>query len=501
MKRDSRYFPKLIQNLILHFVAVIVVMVGICAYSMYWYSSYFQNYYLLFKQLDETQSISLSMDNLYTCLENYGHSGHADYLAEYQSGYNNLHDMLFRLKVENYHNELYLYYKNLKNMLTTFGEKSDALIKDYNNQISSIYINQSIAELSRLNNYMQNENKKLLMSQLTYIRSYYSEFQSQAGIVRNIIIVVTIASTALCLYFSIRFSRQISTPISELAAQVQKVAKGNWDADYPVIKTKYEINILADNIHFMIKELKQLFQKTEEKANVERQLQEQTIKNLEMANLLKSSELNFLQSQINPHFLFNTLNSISVLADIEHAAQTQHMIESMSHLLRYNITRGNAGITLQEEYDIVLHYLYIQKVRFGDRFEFVTNADEDALSAAVPSMILQPFVENSIIHGLEPKEGKGRLEINILNSPEGIQIQITDNGIGMTESQLSKILDYCGKPEKGETEAIGIRNVLRRLELFYGYRPVTITSSVGCGTLVVITLRQYPNRGTEDIVE
>ena len=279
----------------------------------------------------------------------------------------------------------------------------------------------------------------------------------------------------------------ISTPIRQLALRLQRVAKGKFDTDRIDMRTNDEINVLIESFNFMIVKIKDQIEEIKVKADIEKELKEQQIKNLEMRNLLNQSELMFLQSQINPHFLYNTMNSIAALATIENADRTKKMIECVSDMLKYNVKKINENVTLKEEYRIIEDYLHIQKERFGNRIKFKLYFDEAVMDFIVPSMILQPFVENAIIHGLEPKEEDGLLEVKIKDDNDSILIQIMDNGIGM---EKEKLLDLSKYDESGQNNLFGtgVANVVRRLEIKYEKNVVEIKSVSGQGTEVKIRL-------------
>ncbi|WP_193774597.1 sensor histidine kinase [Vallitalea guaymasensis] len=200
--------------------------------------------------------------------------------------------------------------------------------------------------------------------------------------------------------------------------------------------------------------------------------------------------MNYLQSQINPHFLFNTLNSIGTLADIEDAKQTKMMLESLSELLRYNLKKINDIVTLEDEFNIIKNYIYIQMIRFGNKIQYNIHMDESVKDFMVPSMILQPFVENAMIHGLEQKEGKGHLTVEIKDESDHINILIKDDGIGMTQEQAESLLKYEDEIilNKNYTKGMGVCNVVKRLVLYFGENIVSIESGIAKGTSTTIKI-------------
>lgn len=211
---------------------------------------------------------------------------------------------------------------------------------------------------------------------------------------------------------------------------------------------------------------------------------------IEIEKELKATQLKALQSQINPHFLFNVLNSISALALIENAQKTQEVICDLSGILRYTLKKGNEKVEVQEAINYVNSYLKLQKVRFGSRLEFYIDVKEECKKIKIPFMIIQPFVENSIIHGLELKEKGGTVKINIYKSDRFLIIHIIDNGRGIEKHKLELI--NAGKEEeytRNSLSGIGISNIKQRMSYYYGEDySIDISSKINSGTQVKIIL-------------
>ena len=485
-------FPKLMQRLILYFFVIIMLMFSLNAFTMYRFRQFYSSVYMMLDEISASYLFLVQTDQLYNSVVNYRHTGNTDYLLEFDAIYNEMAVDIAARKQEardkGHHH--FRFYRDLTHMLATFGRDVDALIVDIHAGVPSIYLNRSVNYLARLVRFMQDVINNLLIAQILEMQTYYSDFQRRMNVVEGWILLITVFITIACLYFSTRVSKHIALPLYKLASHSRTVAQGVLEPARLDVKNDDEIGILVESFNYMIAELKQSFE-------VEKQLHEQKVKNLEMANLLNEAELNLLQSQINPHFLFNTLNSVSALADIERASQTKTMLDSLSVLLRYNVTKINSVVTLGEEYEIVKSYLHIQRVRFDERLRFSTFVDEEALSEMIPSMIMQPFVENSIIHGLEPKEGHGELNLRITKTPSGIEIKVTDNGLGIPREKLDSILESTLENDqpKSDNSRIGVRNVLRRLKIYYGFCPVKIESIEGVGTSVTITLDKKSIQG------
>ncbi len=218
------------------------------------------------------------------------------------------------------------------------------------------------------------------------------------------------------------------------------------------------------------------------------------MQNLKMMSLLKEAELKFLQSQINPHFLFNTLNAAAQLAIIEGADKSSEFIENIAHLFRYNLKNMDELTALKDEIQYVNNYMQILKTRFGSRIEFYTDIDEATLDLMIPRIIIQPIVENAFIHGLQSLERNGEIHLNVKLLDDSIIIEVIDNGMGMDSSCIDSILCFAeeNSMKKRHVTGIGISNVLHRLQLLFNIEDskelISIESEVGSGTKVTLRL-------------
>ncbi len=216
---------------------------------------------------------------------------------------------------------------------------------------------------------------------------------------------------------------------------------------------------------------------------------------MELIKALREAELRALQAQINPHFLFNTLNTIEMLAMMEGARHTAQIVHSLAQILRHNLFSRTELTTLAGELESITHYLFIQQCRFGERLRVFQNIPPDLLETRIPALTLQPLVENAVVHGLEPLEGPGILEIIGEAVNDYITFIIRDNGVGIAEPRLndlrSRIMEL-----KSNTDTLGLVNVQKRCRLLYGPGyGVTITSVLGKGTEVRLRLPKTTKTG------
>jgi sensor histidine kinase YesM len=216
--------------------------------------------------------------------------------------------------------------------------------------------------------------------------------------------------------------------------------------------------------------------------------------NLEKEKLLRQAQLQNLQSQINPHFLFNTLNVISRKALHNKTDDVINLISSISKILRFNLETDSDMISLSEELQILKAYLYIQETRFEDQIRFELDCDSIHSDIMCPPMILQPLVENSIIHGFKNLEEPGIINISMKENPEGIEFRIRDNGCGFHVHQ-----QHGNEKNKSDNrkKSLGIFNVSRRLELHFRRTDLfSIQSSPDTGTEVTMLIPHEKSSST-----
>lgn len=210
----------------------------------------------------------------------------------------------------------------------------------------------------------------------------------------------------------------------------------------------------------------------------EREMKE---KELMMETHLKDAQIRYLQAQINPHFLFNTLNAGAQLAMMEGADRTYRYVQNVADFFRYNVKKNNATVTLKEEIALVDTYVYILNVRFSGDIHFRKEVDESLLQIQVPSMILQPIVENSVNYGIRNIDWEGEILLSVYRMNDTVCVSIKDNGIGISREKIDKILSSQLRASdlSGDSNGIGLDNVIGRLRLFLDDEDVISIMSEG----------------------
>jgi sensor histidine kinase YesM len=301
--------------------------------------------------------------------------------------------------------------------------------------------------------------------------------------------------TAVCVFFALRMTQDISRPIHELAQSLLRFAEGKLDLPPIERKSRDEISTLVGSFNLMTERIRGMVGEIRRGSQLESELKRGEIRALEMENALKQSELETLQARINPHFLFNTLNTIATLADLEDAHKTRSAVASLAALLRAQLDSARGWVGVGEELESAGHYLRIQEIRFGARLRHEIALSPEAAILRLPGMVVQPFVENAVIHGLEPLERGGRVRIEAKVEGGELIVVIEDDGIGFDPGAPAAQSDGGAAQGGAARRHEGMANVSRRLELLYGRQSVFVRSAPGAGTQVTIRIpAELPER-------
>lgn len=289
------------------------------------------------------------------------------------------------------------------------------------------------------------------------------------------VIVGLFASVILILVFSKMYSNRMEL----LRKQMHYVAIGEYDKVTPIEGTD-EIAELYKEVEKMRDDNRELMQKI-----VEEQVQKEKIHTKQ-----REVEFKMLASQINPHFLYNTLETIRMKAKINKEPEIEELVKMLAKIMRRNIQVSDKKVTLKSEVQLIEYYLKIQNYRFGDRIHSQVIVDDDVdQDAKVLPLIIQPFVENAFVHGLESSEDGGNLTVHVSRDVGVIVVTIEDDGVGMDYYQLGKLRYAINSGEAAEKGHIGVSNVNQRLKLQYGEQfGVTVDSTLGKGTKITIMM-------------
>lgn len=313
------------------------------------------------------------------------------------------------------------------------------------------------------------------------------EIVAEASEIRQLIIVSVGLSIVFVIGLYYFISSRLIRPIKLLKTKMRQASSGNLDAKVVPVGTD-EIAELGSSFNAMTGQIKEL---------LDRSIREQ--KQIQMA------ELRTLQAQINPHFLYNTLDSIIWMAEAGKREQVIGLVKALSGFFRISLSKGKDWITVREELEHVRNYLVIQQIRYRDILDFAIEADPEALHHRMLKMTIQPLVENAIYHGIKNKRGKGTIFVacSLQEGGQTLAVRVEDNGVGMSGEQLERLRERIaghgqetpggGRDGLDREGGFGLHNVNQRVRLYYGAEyGLTIASEEGAGTAVTVRIPIIP---------
>lgn len=291
------------------------------------------------------------------------------------------------------------------------------------------------------------------------------ELSKDAEVIQNITLYAVIGSFSLCLLVIILFSFKVLSPLKEIRKSMKYIENENFDVSIKV-RGNDEIALLGKSFNKMSKKLSELINE---------------VYTVQIKQ--KEAELKALQAQINPHFLYNTLDTIYWMCRMENAFESSTLVQALSKLFRLSLNNGKEFTNVNNEINHLKSYITILQKRFEDVISFDISVSEDVLACRVVKLILQPLVENAIYHGIEKKGCQGKIEIAIYKEDENIIYIIKDDGAGADENELNSLLENVEDEKRG----FGIKNVNNRIKLYFGYQyGIKFKSSIGSGTTVIV---------------
>ena len=288
----------------------------------------------------------------------------------------------------------------------------------------------------------------------------------------RLLVILLILFIVFIYVISRRLSRRITEPITELVSMTEKFAGGDFSVSYHT-NSNDEMETLAESFNSMVKEIETLI--------------EDIHKEQENA---KDAELRLLQEQINPHFLYNTLDAIIWMTESGENQKAIQVIQELSSFFRISLSKGQSEITIKNEREHVKSYLEIQRYRYQDIMDYEIDFDEEILDYHIQKLTLQPIVENALYHGIKNKRGRGMIKVSGKLEGGDIIFKIEDNGIGMNEDELQNLrLLIAGRVVQDDQSGFGMANVQKRLQMLYGASyGMTVESTYQEGTCVTVCI-------------
>lgn len=406
--------------------------------------------------------------------------------------------------------------RDMKDLGCQLGEYQQmlSLLHEHMQQGKKASLDSSVLESIALDSEKANRMYQLMNAQYKeiYLRLFYSMNKKQQELNTGLTVICAFlfAGIFVLMYWTMKHARamtgRIADPLQTLTVAAEKIRDGEQESFEEVqVRTAFyeEAQTLIGVFNMMVMQLRKQINVIKEKARTEAALHEKELENMRIVTLLKTSELKALQMQMNPHFLFNTLNMIARTADFGDTDRTSVLLQKTAQLLRYNLDYSGKMVSLANEIEMLGNYVYLQEQRFGSKIFFDFDLDERFHKISIPCFILQPLVENAIVHGINrkiieqnpdneyiPPEERGTVIIRTSYDAEKHQgeISIIDNGVGMTDEERQAILARLDS-DSDQREKIGLANVHMRLKLVFGERyNLIIKSEEGKGTQISVIL-------------
>ena len=310
--------------------------------------------------------------------------------------------------------------------------------------------------------------KKLKMNDVYLVANIWTdEFNVTINQLKKFIGIVLVIMTLFIIVLSLLFSNVVTKPIYMLVGKMKQVEEGDLKT-YINIKEDDDLTVLSRSFNSMIRQINTLIERNY-KIKIEKEI----------------SDSLYLQSQLDPHFLYNTLDSIRWMARKNKDYDVSSQIEALSNMFRHSFNNGQIFTTFKEEVKHLNDYMKLQKVKYDEKIHISITIDPDIEDTYTLNLLLQPIVENSIKHGLDKKLDKGHIEVNIIKENNYVRISVSDDGIGVNEERIRQMINTDKYPKK----ALLLKNLNRRIKLYYGEEyELEFYSEIGVGTRVEVTL-------------
>jgi len=475
-------------KLMLAFAATIVLVFGMNAY-MYVNINYFINrldsIYVSNINLNELEE---ELTNVQTSMTKFLNTKTTDAMEEYYKHEQSYRNAIKTLKAEKSSDKLKLMERNIKKMSEHYLLLTNQTIeakRGRNVEKYKVRYENATASYSYISTYIYSLNNGLFKNNSVNYLALSNSIRSLERL--STFLIMSIASANIIVILIL--TQTITRPLKILAKTANQVAEGNFDVEVVEVSSHDEVGVVTKAFDQMVISIRDYITRLKESVENERNLKE---RELRMESHLKDAQLKYLQAQINPHFLFNTLNAGAQLAMFEGAESTCEYVQNVAEFFRYSIKKNHEVVALHEEIELVDHYIYILNVRYSGAIHYEKHIDNRLTEIEVPSMILQPIVENSFQYGLRDIEWEGKIVLSVYLNGEEICVSVFDNGVGMEEELVKQLNKRKTREKKGnkDSNGIGLNNVMERLSLYFNHEEVVTISSEGmnCGTEVTFHL-------------
>lgn len=364
--------------------------------------------------------------------------------------------------------------------------------KEYRNQVfhmnpeDAAFI-ASLYQVYRMQEYLQTYARRLMQSTLKEGKRRYREKLPLLYRLPYIIMAYSLLMITAVIFLTKMLSDTLLGPLVKLAKSSREIAENNFSGDDLIVENRDEMGELVHAFNKMKHETENYINTLKQNHEMTEQLHKEEVGRIEMEKRMDAARLELLKSQINPHFLFNTLSMISGTAKLEEAETTEQMISSLGNLFRYNLKTTEQTVPLEQELKAAQDYMYIQQMRFGSRIGYECRLEVDAGKTMIPAFTIQPLVENAVVHGISKKEEGGLILLKVRKKNNRVIITLSDNGLGMDKQRLEGLLSALEGHRTGKI-GIGLGNIYQRIRQIYKDGDLKIYSRQGKGTVVLIDL-------------
>lgn len=421
---------------------------------------------------EQLNTLSGALDDVHTSLYQYLSTKSSDTLEEYYIQEQTYRDLIALLNDKTLGSVTMLTEKNIRNMSESYLQEADSAITAKRGRNIS-KIKEKYAQSEKLYERLQASIDGLNIFSFQQNSDNYIVLRNSLNFLVGIGILLLIMVMGIVAIWLTMMTRNITEPLIRLAGAANEVAAGNMEVDFPFVETGDELTTVAKAFNKMLESIRRYIEETKENMLRESRMKENE---LIMKSDLNEAQLKYLQAQINPHFLFNTVNAGVQLAMMEGAEKTCMFFENMADFFRYNVRKGDQDATIREELELIDNYIYILNVRFSGDIHYSRQCDKRLLGVSMPAMILQPIVENAVNHGIRGMEGDGEISISVFSDNEKVCISIQDNGPGISEETIARIMSgkKTQNEENTDSTGVGLDNVINRLKRYYNREDVFI---------------------------
>jgi len=434
-----------------------------------------QKYLTSFRANQDTyyavNSLNINLRETKVILATYIKESNSKELVKFYELKEKTYGLLKKMQEDASSTEEILLARGLKNLFVVYYENCLKVIEFQVTQNTNVYFQFYYGDT--ILNYIFQYTSQYLQEKLSNDNRTYNVLKMKMMDNEKLSYSLLVLIIVICIVFIFIFSSYIANPINQLIAITSDIAKGNLNVKEIDIKYYNEVGILVNSFNHMSAAIRNLVSDLENKHEVE--------------EMLKEARFQALQAQINPHFLFNTLNIISRSVTFESVEVTQKLIISLAQLFRYTLEHNEKHSTIEVEIEVVKKYLYIQEFRFNDRLTVSLDVDISCKDFLIPKLTLQPIVENAFIHGLEATDKKGHIHIQTKRKKENIIIRVFDNGIGISKKRIKEILNPKQTMATSTKTSVGILNIVNRIK-FFNNGNLFIISKPGEWTIVKLVI-------------